>query len=322
MKKPPFTITPRILNLVTSIQELVGELKSITIQRPSVKLRKENKIKTIRHSLAIEGNTLSEEHITAILENKKVLGHKKEIDEVRNALEVYDRIESINPLSEKMLLESHALLMKSLLTSSGKYRSGNVGIMKGKKVGHVAPQAKFVPSLMNDLFLFLKEDKETSFLLKACIFHYELEFIHPFDDGNGRMGRLWQQLLLMKHADVFEFLSVESLIHQEQKKYYKTLEECDKKGESTQFIEFSLELIYQSLIEFQDSYRPSRILGSHRLEVAKEHFMNRSFSRKDYLALHKDISTATASRDLLEGTKKKMILKTGTKAQAIYQFTR
>lgn len=320
MSKPPFVLTPKIFNLVSSVQELVGELKNVDVKKPSIKLRKENKIKTIRHSLAIEGNTLSEEQITALIEKKRVVGPSKQVQEVLNALDLYEKKSNLNPLIEKDLLKSHKILMNGLVPSAGKYRSGNVGILKGKKIGHVAPQAKFIPKLMNDLFSYIKTEKEISFLLKACIFHYELEFIHPFEDGNGRMGRLWQQLLLMKHADIFEYLSIETLIHQEQKRYYKVLEECDRAGDCTTFIEFSLELILKSLENFKQVYRPTKILGEDRLLLAREHFKTNSFSRKDYLSIFTDISTATASRDLQKGVEEKSLQKTGDKALAIYRF--
>ena len=182
----------------------------------------------------------------------------------------------------------------------------------------MAPPAKQVQSLMEKLFLFVNKDKATLPLVKACVFHYELEFIHPFEDGNGRMGRLWQQLLLMKASPVFEYLPIESLIHQYQKKYYQALEKSDAKGESTDFIEFSLEMILKSLLEFSEELVSSKPKSVDRIELAIESFKGRSFSRKDYMILHKEISTATASRDLVKAVEKGQLKIKGTKAKAVY----
>lgn len=319
MYKPPFSITPKILNLTSQIQEVVGELKPYSLVKPSVKLRKENKIKTIHHSLAIEGNSLTEEQVTALVENKRVLGSKVQVTEVINAISLYEKLSDFDPAKEKDLLKAHAQLLKDLVKNAGRYRSGAVGVFKGTKVSHVAPPAKQVPNLMKDLFIFLDKNKETPWLIKACVFHYELEFIHPFEDGNGRMGRLWQQLLLMKQSPVFEFNSVETLIHKKQNQYYKVLEQCDLSGESTAFIEFSLELILTSLESFRDSYQPTKAKASDRIQMALDHFGSREFTRKDYILLHKGISTATASRDIANAVQDDLLKKEGDKAKASYK---
>jgi Fic family protein len=318
MKNPPFELTLKILKLCSDIQEIIGEFKTTSHSKPSVKLRKENKIKTVHHSLAIEGNTLTESQVTALLENKRVSGPKKQIQEVVNALELYDQISSLDPLKEKDLLKAHSILMRDLIERPGKYRQSNVGIMKGKTISHIAPQAKMVPALMKSLFAFLKGNKEIPMLIKACVFHYELEFIHPFEDGNGRMGRLWQQSILMKHSSILEYVSVETLIHKRQKDYDKTLEACDKAGNSTQFIEFCLELILESLNSLQNIYRPQKITGPERVAAALNSLKN-GFSRKDYLDFHKDISTATGSRDLADAVKEGILKRIGDKALAIYK---
>ncbi len=319
MHKPPFQITAKILALSSQIQELIGELKNYAQVKPSVKLRRENKIRTIHYSLAIEGNLLSEEQITALLENKRILGPKNQILEVMNALELYESLIKFNPAKENDLLKAHGILLKGLVKKAGVYRSTAVGVFKGAKVSHMAPSAKQVPKLMGDLFSFLNKDKETPWLIKACVFHYELEFIHPFEDGNGRMGRLWQQLLLMRQSPFFEFTSVETLIHKKQLRYYKILEQCDSKGDSTTFVEFSLELILKSLKEFKQKYRPSKPKASDRIEFAIEKFDAEEFSRKDYLQLHQGLSTATASRDLAEATSKGLLKKKGDKILAVYK---
>lgn len=321
MEKPPYTITPKILHLVSEIQSLLGESKHLTVKKPPVKLRKENKIKTIHHSLAIEGNSLTEEQISFIIEGKSVLGPKNQILEVKNAIQIYELINDLNPLNESEFLRAHKILMTGLLENAGRYRSQAVGIFKDGKVSKMAPSAKQIYGLMKNLFLFVKIDKETLPLVKACIFHYELEFIHPFEDGNGRIGRLWQQLLLMRASPVFEYLPIESLIHQYQKKYYHALEQSDAKGESTDFIEFSLEMILKSLKEFSGELLSSKPNSNDRIELAIENFKDLKFTRKDYMILHKEISTATASRDLAQAVKKGRLKIKGTKSKAVYHRT-
>jgi len=320
--QPPYTITPKILNLVASVQTILGESMNHLVKKPSIRLRKENRIKTIHCSLAIEGNSMTEAQISSMIDGKKVIGSKNEISEVKNAIQLYDRISQFNPISEKDFLKAHEILMKGLIAKPGFYRQQGVGIFKNGQVSRIAPPAKQVSKLMSDLFLFLKNDKSTLPLLKACIFHYELEFIHPFEDGNGRMGRLWQQLLLMRVSPVFEFTPIESLIYKNQKKYYQALEKSDVKGESTDFIEFSLDMILDSLREFSGEILSTKASSKDRIGFASEHFDNQFFSRKEYMLLFKEISTATASRDLAEAVAQNLILKKGDKSQAKYKFKR
>lgn len=320
MQTPPYTITPTILRLVSEIQTLLGEYKSLSIAKPSIKLRKENKIKTVHHSLAIEGNSLTEEQISTVLEGKRVLAPKKQIIEVKNALDLYDHLSELNPNNEQDLLKSHKILLNQLIDKPGQYRTKAVGIYKGKFLSKMAPPHKHVPFLMKNLFDFLREDQNTHSLIKACIFHYELEFIHPFEDGNGRMGRLWQQLLLMKTANIFEYIPIESLIHQNQKLYYQALEKSDYEGNSTQFIEFSLEMILKTLQDYSYQFIKKPTI-QNRIDFAIEYFGHLFFTRKDYLNLHKGISTATASRDLAKAVSEKKLLVNGVKASAKYQFS-
>ncbi|MCK5776137.1 MAG: Fic family protein, partial [Bacteroidales bacterium] len=237
--KPPYELTSTILRLITSISEKLGEVNANFLNRPSPQLRKRNKIKTIHSSLQIEGNTLTEEQITAIIENKRVIGPKKDINEVLNAIEIYEQLNDLNPSNEKSLIKAHRILMNGLIDSPGKYRKQSVGIVKGTKVEHLAPPFGNVPYLMKDLFKYLKSQDELV-LIKSCVFHYETEFIHPFLDGNGRMGRLWQTLILMDKYPVFEFLPFETLINENQEEYYNALSISDKSGSSTTFIEFML----------------------------------------------------------------------------------
>ena len=211
-------------------------------------MRKENRIKTIHSSLAIENNSLSLKQITAIIEGKHVLGNPNEIKEVKNSIQAYDLLLSLNPYNEKDLLKAHKLMMQDLVERNGKYRTDGVGIFDGAKVVHLAPPADRVPELMFDLFKWLKES-DVHPLIKSCVFHYEFEFIHPFQDGNGRIGRLWQTVILKEWKEIFAWLPVETLIKENQKEYYNVLGTSDSEANSTKFIEFMLSLILNTIEE-------------------------------------------------------------------------
>ena len=315
--KPPYDITPKILKLITSISEKIGEVNANFLNKPSPKLRKQNRIKTIHSSLKIEGNTLTEEQITALLENKRVIGPKKDVAEVLNAIEIYEHLEQYNPTNEKSFWKAHQNLMKGLINDAGKYRRQGVGIVKGSKVEHLAPPFENVPFLMKDLFEYLKKSDEIQ-LIKSCVFHYEMEFIHPFLDGNGRMGRLWQTLILMEKYPVFEFLPFETLISNDQDKYYKALAESDKSGQSTKFIEYMLNVIDISISELL-KFNNRTFNEKDRLEYFVS--LNKSeFTRKDYMDIFKDISSATASRDLKKGAELNLFEKIGEKNKTIYRL--
>lgn len=307
--KPPYEVSTTILKLTASISEKLGEVKANFLHKPSPQLRKYNKIKTIHSTLSIEGNTLTEEQITAILEDKIVIGSQKDINEVINANRVYDRIKKFNPESSKSFLEAHKVLMAGLINNPGRYRSKDVGIINGAKVAHVAPQPGNVPTLMNQLFNYLKKDQDIS-LIKSCVFHYELESIHPFEDGNGRMGRLWQTVILMKDYPVFEFIPFETLIKESQNDYYTALKQSDKEGKSTRFIEYMLTLIDNSLASAIEARSPN-LTATDRINYFLE-ITDKEFSRKDYLTYYKTISTATASRDLKLGLELGRVIKKGT----------
>jgi Fic family protein len=315
--KPPYQITSSILKLITSISEKVGEVNANLLNKPSPKLRKQNRIKTIHSSLKIEGNTLSEEQITALLENKKVIGPKKDVLEVLNAIKIYENLEQYNPSNQKSFLKAHQNLMKGLIENSGKYRNQSVEIAKGSKVAHVAPPFENVPYLMKNLFEYLQKSEEIA-LIKSCVFHYEMEFIHPFLDGNGRMGRLWQRLILMEKYPVFEFLPFETLITKDQEKYYNGLAESDKSGNSTIFIEFMLGVINASISEVLN-FNNRTLNEKDRLEYFVS--LNKiEFSRKDYMNIFKGISSATASRDLKKGTELNLFDKKGEKSKTMYRL--
>jgi Fic family protein len=287
---------------------------------PQPKLRRQNRVRTIKDSLAIEGNTLNLEQVTAILEGKRVFGPKREIREVQNAVKLYEHLSEMDPGKVGDLIWAHGILMKGLAPDAGKFRAGAVGILKGQKVSHVAPPAKQVPRLMDELFSFLRGRDSLSPLVRACVFHYELEFIHPFSDGNGRIGRFWQSLILTKFNTAFEYIPVESLIKERQASYYQVLERCDKKGDSTEFIEYSLETIRDALTEFLRHLKPEPVTPGSRIQLAQQKLGSSMFSRKDYLVLFKSISTATASRDLALGVSEGRLTKTGTQSTARYKF--
>lgn len=245
---PPFTITSAILSLVAEIAGEVARLGAMEGQGNIPNLRRGNRIKTIHASLAIENNTLTLEQVTAVIEGKRVLGKPSEIQEVKNAFAAYEAMSGWNPSSKKDLLAAQHLLMAGLADRPGHFRTCPVGIAQGERVVHLAPPADLVPGLMNDLLAWLKHT-DTHPLVASCVFHYELEFIHPFVDGNGRMGRLWQTLILSRWNPLFAFLPVESVICERQSDYYRVLGACDKVGNSNTFIEFLLEALLAALRE-------------------------------------------------------------------------
>jgi Fic family protein len=282
------------------------------------KSEKKNRIKTIQSSLEIEGNTLSESQITDLLNNKRIIAPLKDIIEVKNAIAVYSELQKLNVLEVKSLLEAHRILMKDLIKDAGKLRNKAAGIEKGDKITHMAPPAHLVSTLLEDLFHYLKNDEDL-LLIKSCVFHYQFEFIHPFSDGNGRMGRLWQTLILKKHAPVFEFLPIESLIKERQTQYYGVLSKSDRLGKSTPFIEFMLEVIKDALEDLLQNQNIS-FTNIERIETFKLNIGTASFSRQDYLRVFKNISAPTASRDLKEAVDNGILIKSGNKRNTTYSF--
>lgn len=242
---PPFSITPTIIRLIAEINLQLGRL-SMQDEKRQLKLRRINQIRTVQGSLAIEGNTLSEAQITAILEGKRVIAPPKEIQEARNALQAYEQFSRWLPDHELHLLAAHQLLMTGLAEDAGHYRKGNVGVMNGSRVVHMAPPASRVPQLMADLLGWLRSTEQHP-LIASCIFHYEFEFIHPFSDGNGRMGRLWQTLILSRWLPLLAQLPVESMIHASQSEYYQAINQSTLKTDAATFVEFMLSIILSTL---------------------------------------------------------------------------
>lgn len=315
--KPPYEITNPILKLLTSISEQIGEVNAAHLHRPSPELRKRNRVKTIRASLEIEGNTLTEDQITAIIEHKRVVGPEKDILEVVNAIKVYEELTTFDPTSLKAFLKAHELLMQGLIDKPGALRTKPVGIFKGEQIAHLAPPAENLDFLMNELFSYLKNSHDPV-LIKSCVVHYEIEFIHPFMDGNGRMGRLWQTLILMSAYPVFEFLPFETIIKARQQEYYDVLEQSDKAGKSTSFIQFILSAINESLTNLLGTQN-RLVSAADRVEYFLRIFSGEQFSRKDYLSVFKDISTSTASRDLKWAVDTNLVVKEGDARTTIYK---
>jgi Fic family protein len=263
---PPFTITADILNLVADISEQVGRLNARALNA-SPQLRKQNRIKTITGTLAIEGNTLTEEQITAIVEGKPVMGSARELAEVKGAIAAYDALPTFTPSNLKDLLAAHGLMMSDILMSAGEFRHQAVGIHKGNVVQHVAPPAHQVSGLMADLTRWLKQAKDHP-LITSSVFHYEFEFIHPFSDGNGRMGRLWQTLILSRWHPLFLSLPLESVIKDNQQRYYQALEAADQQTNSSPFIHFMLSVIAQTLAQNAPANAPVNAPVNSFIDVA------------------------------------------------------
>lgn len=248
-KKPPFEITNSILEKIAEIAELVGHVNATAGLSTNPTLRRTNRIRSIYSSLAIEQNTLSLEQVTAVLNGKRVIAPPKDIAEVKNAYEIYEMMDSLNPYSVDDLLNAHAVMTRGLVEESGCFRSGPVGVVdKQGNILHFGTLPDYVPGLVNELLDWTR-DCDYHMLIKSCVFHYELELIHPFADGNGRIGRLWHTLLLTQWKPMFTWLPVESIIHDRQEEYYNAINQSNYNGESTAFIEFMLSAIKASLMD-------------------------------------------------------------------------
>ncbi|MBR5635260.1 MAG: Fic family protein, partial [Prevotella sp.] len=253
---PPFTVSAEAINLIA---EISGQIERYAIrleQEDGLRLRKANRIKTIHSSLAIEGNTLSEDEVRDIIDGKNVVAPVKQIQEVKNAIATYELYPTLNPFNMKDLLKAHRVMMQALLDDAGKFRRSGVGVFSEKGLVHMAPPADRVPTLMGDLFDWLKASND-HLLIRSCVFHYEFEFIHPFIDGNGRTGRLWQSLILGKLHPLFEHLPVENMVYANQRAYYDAITASTNAGQSGPFIDFMLNEIYETLKSHQGEELPS-----------------------------------------------------------------
>lgn len=301
-KKPPFEITNAIIGYVAEIAELTGKLSSTNKLSANPMLRRTNRIRTIHGSLAIEQNTLTLEQVTAVLNGKQVLAPPKDIAEVKNAYEIYERLDELNPYSVDDLLTAHSIMTRGLVDESGVFRSKPVGVVDQEgHVLHFGTLPQYVPDLVMELLDWVK-NSDVHMLIRSCVFHYEFELIHPFADGNGRVGRLWHTLLLSKWNPAFAWLPVESMIHARQPEYYAAINASNDAGESTEFIEFMLSSIKASLIdainasdEMSDGAMDKATMRWERIEKFLEthpYIMN-----ADIRALF-NVSAATANRIL------------------------
>lgn len=312
-KKPPFEITNAIIGYVAEIAELVGKLTSTNQLSANPTLRRTNRIRTIHGSLAIEQNTLTLEQVTAVLNGKQVLAPPKDIAEVKNAYEIYERLDELNPFSVDDLLTAHSIMTRGLVDESGVFRSKPVGVVDQEgHVLHFGTLPQYVPNLVMELLDWVK-NSDVHMLIRSCVFHYEFELIHPFADGNGRVGRLWHTLLLSKWNPAFAWLPVESMIHARQPEYYAAINASNDAGASTELIEFMLSSIKASLIdainasdEMSDGPMDKAAMRWKQIEKflqTKEYIMN-----ADVRALC-NVSAATANRILAQLVKGKKIVK-------------
>ncbi len=259
---PPYTMTETITNLIVEIGEKVGSITAWQHMNTNPQLRRDSRIRTIHASLAIENNSLSLDQVTDIIDGKRILGAPGEICEVKNAYEAYERMLSFNPYSVDDLLKAHGILMADLVKEAGRFRSGGVGVFKGGQIVHMASPADMVPQHIANLVHWTETAKAHP-LIKGCVFHYEFEFIHPFADGNGRMGRLWNTLLLYQWKPIFAWIPVETVIREKQDVYYDALSEADRIANATPFVEFLLQAILDTLIEIERNQIPTRKISPH-----------------------------------------------------------
>jgi Fic family protein len=317
--RPPFEVTPRSARLLSQIERLLGRYEGALVAPASPQLRRSLRVRTIQASLAIEGNTLTEEQVTAVLEGQRVIAPERDLREVRNAIACYEKLPGWRPGSVKHLLAAHKLMMAGLVKRPGSWRGKGVGIARGDIITHVAPPAQRVPGLMTELLAWVESDTEVPLPIRAAVCHYELEFIHPFEDGNGRMGRLWHSLLLLRHHPAFAQVPVDSVVRDRQADYYAVLSRCDKAGKSTAFVEFALAVTLAAL-KAVSAIPQTRMTSEGRVIAAQRFFGAAAFSRKDYLEQFPALSAATASRDLRDAVSKKFLIKKGDKATARYHF--
>jgi Fic family protein len=250
---PPYTITLRTADYLAKILEMAMHLEHVAGFARNIKLHRENRLRTIHSSLAIEGNTLTLDEVAAVIEGKLVAGKQIEIKEVKNAYEAYDKIMSFDPFKLTDFLKAHQLMMQGLVAEAGQFRNGDVGVFDGDTVVHMGARPQFVPQLMVDLFTWARAS-ELHPVIKSAVLHYEIEIIHPFADGNGRMGRLWQTLMLASWKAFFAWIPMESVLNQNRPQYYDAITDSRKMNDSAVFIEFTLAALYD-VMQKQDILR-------------------------------------------------------------------
>ena len=298
LQKYPFQINSNIINLVADISELSGQISINSKLTNSPQLRRTNRIKTIYSSLAIEQNTLTIEQVTDVIAGKRILAPPKDIAEVKNAYEIYDCLDSLNPYDVNDLLHAHGVMVRDLVSDAGEFRTKPVGVVDSNgNILHFGTLPAYVPQLVCDLLDWVKNDS-LHILIKSCVFHYEFELIHPFSDGNGRIGRLWHTLLLSTWNSMFAWLPIESIIHNKQSEYYDAINMSNNNADSTVFIEFMLGAIKSALLDVTESSSAKTDKASNREKVIKEYLIsNNVISNKNVCELF-NVSTSTANRIL------------------------
>ncbi|GAB2022121.1 Fic family protein [Pseudolactococcus yaeyamensis] len=292
--KPPFSINNNMLNKIVEISKAIGNLE-FQVER-NLKLRKENRIKSIHSSLAIENNSLTVEQITDIIDGKRVLGNPKEIHEVKNAYDAYEEILTLNPYKQSDFLRAYGLLTNGIINASGQYRPKDVGIYDSAgNLIHMGARPQFITSLMSDLFDWGAND-DTPELIKSCVFHYEIETVHPFEDGNGRMGRLWQTVILANWNSIFAWIPIETIIYENQQAYYDALAIADSQNDSSGFVEFMLSIILETLIAYKTSDKSSDKISEELPTELSGIELQVYLLIKKYLTDHDTINTAVATK--------------------------
>lgn len=331
MYVPPFTVSSKAINLIAEIASTIERYAIHMEQSDGLRLRKANRIKTIHSSLAIEGNNLTESQVRDIINGKNVVAPLREIQEVKNAIKTYELYPSLNPFKVSDLLKAHGVMMQALTGDAGRFRAGGVGVFSEKGCVHMAPPADRVPMLINDLFEWLAESTD-HLLIRSCVFHYEFEFIHPFSDGNGRMGRLWQSLILGKLHPLFEHLPVENMVYANQQAYYDAITESSRIANSGPFIDFMLNEILSALKAHQaeDTENGGLNVG---INVGINGGLNVGINERKILALIANSPTVTVremadmlgfslrqcERLIAEMKRKNLIKRTGSKKSGIWQ---
>ena len=304
-KKPPFEINEKIMSEVVEIAELVGMISIGNQISANPTLRRTNRIRTIYSSLAIEQNTLDIDQVTAVLSGKRIIAPPKDIAEVQNAYDIYECMDILNPYSVDDLLKAHGIMVKGLINEAGEFRSRPVGVVDNSgKVLHFGTLPQYVPQLVYELMDWT-EKSNIHMLIKSCVFHHEFELIHPFSDGNGRIGRLWHTLLLSKWNPLFAWLPIESIIHDNQQEYYNAINKSNSMGESTIFIEFMLSVIKQALLEVKET--PSITSSNDKMQIRLlkiyEFLETHDYIMNNDVQKILNVSSATATRTLSDFAK-------------------
>ena len=317
---PPFTVSPEAISLIAGISAQIERYAMRLEQVDGLRLRKANRIKTIRSSLAIEGNMLSENQVCDILDGKNVVAPAKEIQEVRNAIRTYELYNRLNPFNIKDLLKAHAVMMESLIDKPGRFRNSGVGVFEGERCVHMAPPPIQVPGLMGDLFEWLKHAPD-HLLVRSCVFHYEFEFIHPFADGNGRIGRLWHTAIMASWIPEMAWVPVESVVRERQSEYYSAIATSTMAADSGPFIDFMLEAIRDAL----DDVAKSSGTFAIALNPTEDHLLGMirsgTYANASMAAEALSVSERTIFRALKSLKEKGLIVREGTDKTGVWRAT-